>query len=53
MILVDVDPRPDRLVQDLQVLFCGMTRATVRLEVLCKADNPVTAERLLQFVSTD
>lgn len=53
VILTDVDPRPDRLAQDLQVLFCGMTRTTVRLEVLCKADNRVVAERLLPFASTD
>jgi hypothetical protein len=33
--------------QELQVLFCGMTRATVRLEILCQADNPVVVERLL------
>jgi hypothetical protein len=51
VILTDVDPRAERLAQELQVLFCGMTRATVRLEMLCKADNPVVVERLLPMHS--
>lgn len=51
VILTDVDPRAERLSQELQILFCGMTRATVRLEILCKADNPVVAERLLPLRS--
>ena len=40
VILTDVDPRPDRLPQELQFLVCGMTRAPVRLEILCNAANP-------------
>jgi hypothetical protein len=47
VILTDVDPREDDLARELQVLFCGMTRATVRLEILCRGGNPVVAERLL------
>lgn len=40
IILVDVDPRPDRLAEEERVLYCGMTRATVRLDMLARADNP-------------
>jgi hypothetical protein len=47
VILTDVDPRPERLPQELQILFCGMTRATVRLEILCHAANPWVSGRLL------
>ena len=39
VILADVDPDESRLREDLAVLFCGMTRATVRLEVLCRESN--------------
>ena len=43
VILVDVDPGKEdgRLEQDQRVLFCGMTRATVRLDLVMKDDNPV------------
>lgn len=41
VILVDVDPKPDRLERERRLLFCGMTRATVRLDMLVKAGNPV------------
>lgn len=47
VILTDVDPRPERLPQELQILFCGMSRATVRLEILCNAANPWVSGRLL------
>jgi len=47
VILVDVDPREERLIQELRVLFCGMTRATVRLEVVCNQNNPWVAEQLI------
>jgi len=40
VILTDVDPRETRLREDLAVLFCGMTRATVRLDVVCSDSNP-------------
>jgi superfamily I DNA and RNA helicase len=40
IILVDVDPRPDRLAEEERVLYCGMTRATVRLDMVVQADNP-------------
>jgi hypothetical protein len=51
VILEDVDPRESRLPQELQVLFCGMTRATVRLEVVCNAANPWVAGRVLHPAS--
>ena len=40
VILCDVDPREDRP-QDLARLYCGMTRATVRLELLANRANPL------------
>lgn len=39
VILVDVEPDPLKLTENLQLLFCGMTRATVRLEVVCNGGN--------------
>jgi len=48
VVLTDIDPREQYLAQELQVLFCGMTRATVRLEVVCRAGNPVVAERIFR-----
>ncbi len=46
VILTDVDPGESRLREDLMVLFCGMTRATVRLEVVCNGQSAWAAERL-------
>jgi superfamily I DNA and RNA helicase len=40
VILTDVDPRTDRLAEDLERIYTGMTRATLRLEMLVAADNP-------------
>ncbi len=40
VILVDVDPPDWRVESGRPVLFCGMTRATVRLEMLVQQDNP-------------
>ncbi|MCY4150063.1 MAG: NERD domain-containing protein [Gammaproteobacteria bacterium] len=40
VILVDVDPDEDRLDNFNKVLYCGMTRATVRLEMVVKKQNP-------------
>ncbi len=40
IILVNVNPRPDRLAEEERVLYCGMTRATVRLDMVVRADNP-------------
>lgn len=40
VILVDVDPAPESLERDLRLIYCGMTRATVRLELLLRGDNP-------------
>jgi hypothetical protein len=39
VILVDVDPREDRLEREERLLFCGMTRATVRLELVVNREN--------------
>ncbi len=39
VILVDVDPPDWRVESGRPVLFCGMTRATVRLEMLVHASN--------------
>ncbi len=41
VILVDVDPEPDReKIEQLEsVLYCGMTRATVRLDLVVNSDN--------------
>ncbi|NEV65089.1 NERD domain-containing protein/DEAD/DEAH box helicase [Thiorhodococcus minor] len=46
VILTDISPRTDRLAQELQVLFCGMTRATVRLELVCDGTSPWVGKRL-------
>ena len=48
VVLTDVDPREKQLAQELQILFCGLTRATVRLEIVCNAGNPSVQERILQ-----
>ena len=42
MILVDVDPEPLDQVRADRLLFSGMTRATGRLELVMRADNPLT-----------
>lgn len=39
--LVDVDPVPDKWEAFQRLLYSGMTRATVRLELVVKADNPL------------
>jgi len=46
VILTDVAPREHHLTQELQVLFCGMTRATVRLDLVCDRENAWVVERL-------
>ena len=46
-ILVDIDPRPDRLEREQRLLYCGMTRATVRLDLVVRSDNPEN-HRLLE-----
>ena len=40
MILVDVDPDPGRLEQAQRTFYCGMTRATVRLDIVANESNP-------------
>ena len=39
VILVDVDPNPDDIERAQRVLYCGMTRATVRLKMLLNQNN--------------
>jgi superfamily I DNA and RNA helicase len=41
IVLVDIDPVQDRWEAFQRLLYSGMTRATVRLELLVKADNPL------------
>jgi len=43
VVLVNVDPSKEeaQLERDQRVLFCGMTRATVRLDLVMKEDNPI------------
>lgn len=40
IILVDVDPEHERIDKEEQLLFCGMTRATVRLDMVVCTGNP-------------
>ena len=40
VIIVDIDPRADRMHREDRLLYCGMTRATVRLDLVLQADNP-------------
>ncbi len=40
VIFVEIDPDPERMERYQRLLFCGMTRATVRLEMVVRADNP-------------
>ena len=42
VILVDVDPDPADQERADRLLFAGMSRATVRLELVTSADNPLT-----------
>ena len=49
VILVDVDPNPDRLDSALRLLYCAMTRATVRLEILVSRTNALCADWLRRF----
>ncbi|NEX23482.1 ATP-binding domain-containing protein [Thiorhodococcus mannitoliphagus] len=49
VILTDVAPRAHHLAQELQVLFCGMTRATVRLDLVCDRSNAWVKERLAEW----
>ena len=39
MILVDVDPKEKESGRTERVIYCGMTRATVRLEMVVNKEN--------------
>jgi len=41
VVLVDVDPSREKPETFTRLLYSGMTRATVRLELLVKMDNPL------------
>jgi hypothetical protein len=41
VVLMDVDPAAESLEHDRRVLFSGMTRATVRLELVVRRSNPL------------
>jgi hypothetical protein len=41
VVLVDIDPVPEKVEIFNRLLYSGMTRATVRLELLVKSDNPL------------
>lgn len=40
VVLCDVDPEPERFERWERLLYCGMTRATLRLELLVNGHNP-------------
>ena len=42
VILVDIDPRVDRRDREDRLLYCGMTRATIRLDLVVCSGNPET-----------
>ena len=46
VILVDVDPEPPSLELEQRRLFCGMTRATVKLDLVVRAGNLLNARFL-------
>lgn len=39
VVLTDVDPLADDIDRAQRLLFCGMTRATVRLDIVCRENN--------------
>jgi hypothetical protein len=43
VVLVDIDPDHTALEAEQRRLFCGMTRATVKLDLLVRAGNPFNA----------
>lgn len=49
VILVDVDPRPERALQYDRLIYCGMMRATVRLDLVVRSDNPENS----RFLASD
>lgn len=46
IILTDIDPDPARLEEAQRLLFCGGTRATVRLDLVVRRDNLANARLL-------
>ena len=48
VILVDVDPGPDRMDRAQRLLYCGMTRAVVRLDIVVNRANDACARLLRQ-----
>ena len=50
VILVDVDPRADKLDVWQSILYCGMTRATIRLDVVVNSNNPENS-KFLEYIT--
>lgn len=46
VILVDVNPSGDKLEVSQRILYCGMTRATIRLDVVVNNNNPENTQFL-------
>lgn len=46
VILVDVDPSSNKLDVWSSILYCGMTRATIRLDIVVNESNPENAQFL-------
>lgn len=51
VILTDIEPGGERISEALMVAYCGMTRATVKLELLARRGNPWVAQYLSPAVS--
>jgi hypothetical protein len=51
VVLVDIDPTPERFAHLEKVAFAGMTRATVRLEAVVKAGTPLNEKFLASGVA--
>tara|TARA_B100000315_G_C14502067_1_gene552824 strand:- start:799 stop:1218 length:420 start_codon:yes stop_codon:yes gene_type:complete len=44
VVLVDVDPDPHKPELATRLLYAGMTRATIRLDIVARRDNQITGE---------
>ena len=50
VILVDVNPSADKLEVWPRILYCGMTRATIRLDIVVSENNPENKE-LIKYIN--
>lgn len=46
VILANIDPEGARMAEALMVTCCGITRATVKLELIARRDNPWVIQTL-------